>query len=90
MFAADKLSKARELARLIDEDPQPGAAAGTERARHLTHDQRSVALLQERLPGSPMVDELTEVLGAAGLSGQRPRPARSRPTRSRRAHARAS
>jgi (p)ppGpp synthase/HD superfamily hydrolase len=66
VFAADKLSKARELARLIDADPQPDAAAGTERARHLTHYQRSVALLQERLPGSPMVDELTEVLGAAG------------------------
>jgi (p)ppGpp synthase/HD superfamily hydrolase len=62
LFAADKISKAREL-RLA---PPNGAGRPPEdRSRRLAHYRRSLALLREKLPDSPLVeelgDELTEV-----------------------------
>jgi hypothetical protein len=66
LFAADKLSKLRELRR--EQTIQRHAAGLTRtralRARRLRHYQRSLALLQERLPDSPIVAELqVEVRG---------------------------
>jgi hypothetical protein len=49
VFAADKISKAREL-RI------PGATPP--RNRRVVHYQRCLALLQERLPDSPLVPQL--------------------------------
>ena len=59
LFAADKLSKLRELRREALGERGPGQAAPREpRARRLRHYQRSLALLEERLPNSPLVHEL--------------------------------
>lgn len=59
LFAADKLSKLRELRRETSAGPGDGAARGREpRARRLRHYQRSLALLEERLPQSPLVGQL--------------------------------
>jgi (p)ppGpp synthase/HD superfamily hydrolase len=60
VFAADKLSKAREL-RL--RRPRPGVAnaearTSRSRLRKLTHYQRSAELLEELLPDSPLVKQL--------------------------------
>jgi hypothetical protein len=67
LFAADKLSKVREL-RL---DPTParvshsgGAAITRTRGRRLTHYRHCLALLQEQLPDSPLVEELRTELDA--------------------------
>jgi hypothetical protein len=61
LFAADKLSKAREL-RL---GPTParkshsgGATITRSRARRLTHHRHCLALLQDQLPDSPLVSQL--------------------------------
>jgi (p)ppGpp synthase/HD superfamily hydrolase len=55
LFAADKVSKARELS--LD------AGLGvTVRKRRLTHYRRCLALLQERLPDSPLVGMLAREL----------------------------
>jgi (p)ppGpp synthase/HD superfamily hydrolase len=70
LFAADKLSKLRELRRETtaqnDGDPTQGRSREP-RARRLRHYQRSLALLEERLPQSPLVaalrDELQSFLG---------------------------
>jgi (p)ppGpp synthase/HD superfamily hydrolase len=65
LFAADKLSKLRELRReaAVDRDPRGARSALPElRARRLRHYQRSLALLEERLPDSPLVTELREEL----------------------------
>lgn len=67
LFAADKLSKLRELRRETVVDPD---AAGMSRrvrelrARRLRHYQRSLALLEERLPASPLVRALRDELAA--------------------------
>jgi hypothetical protein len=70
LFAADKISKAREL-RLVP----PGGAGlpQKDRSRRLAHYRRSLALLRERLPDSLLVEELGDELrrcegGAAGAS----------------------
>lgn len=61
LFAADKLSKLRELRRETHADeartglPRPVREL---RARRLRHYQRSLALLEERVPDSPLVREL--------------------------------
>jgi (p)ppGpp synthase/HD superfamily hydrolase len=64
-FAADKLSKMRELRREASAESN-GAGARERirepRARRLRHYQRSLALLEERLPRSPLVAELREEL----------------------------
>jgi guanosine-3',5'-bis(diphosphate) 3'-pyrophosphohydrolase len=69
LFAADKLSKAREL-RL---EPTParesysgGAAITRSRGRRLTHYRDCLALLQDQLPHSPLVEELRTELDAGG------------------------
>ncbi|MGO9885367.1 MAG: HD domain-containing protein [Solirubrobacteraceae bacterium] len=49
VFAADKLSKVRELRRTED---------APVRRRRLTHYRRCLALLQEKLPGCALVDAL--------------------------------
>jgi (p)ppGpp synthase/HD superfamily hydrolase len=55
LFAADKVSKARELSL--------GAGVGkTVRRRRVTHYRRCLALLQERLPGFPLVGMLAREL----------------------------
>ncbi|MGO9488643.1 MAG: HD domain-containing protein [Solirubrobacteraceae bacterium] len=60
LFAADKISKAREL-RLLDDGlpgggrPHPGDASP---AWRLAHYRRCLALLRERLPDSPLVRQL--------------------------------
>lgn len=65
LFAADKLSKLRELRR---ETVAPSEANGTPvpvrkpRARRLRHYRRSLALLEERIPDSPLVTELRNEL----------------------------
>ena len=60
LFAADKLSKVRELRR----EESDHTAARRLRVRKLNHYRRSLAVLQERLPGSPLVSALQAELGA--------------------------
>jgi hypothetical protein len=60
LFAADKISKVRELSL---EDGGSGAGPRVSgksrlRKRRLAHYQRCLALLQERLPDSPLVTQL--------------------------------
>jgi hypothetical protein len=65
IFAADKLSKLRELQResMVSRDESCGPPRRRElRARRLRHYQRSLALLEERLPDSPLVSELRDEL----------------------------
>ena len=65
LFAADKLSKLRELRReaAADRGSEPSGIR-TLRARRLTHYRRSLALLEERLPESPLVHDFRNELGA--------------------------
>jgi hypothetical protein len=67
VFAADKLSMLRELRRETaldtDVDATPGPVREL-RARRLEHYQRSLALLEERQPESPLVLELCDELAA--------------------------
>jgi (p)ppGpp synthase/HD superfamily hydrolase len=61
LFAADKLSKLRELRRETAVDSAASAAPARVRelrARRVRHYQRSLALLEERLHDSPLVREL--------------------------------
>ncbi|MGN6166651.1 MAG: HD domain-containing protein [Solirubrobacteraceae bacterium] len=65
LFAADKLSKLRELRRDASAETtgQTGPGRSREpRARRLRHYQRSLALLEERLPQSPLIDQLRDEL----------------------------
>jgi (p)ppGpp synthase/HD superfamily hydrolase len=67
LFAADKLSKLRELRRENAVDSSDGAApvrVRALRARRLKHYRRSLALLEKRLPGSSLVRDLHDELGA--------------------------
>jgi (p)ppGpp synthase/HD superfamily hydrolase len=67
LFAADKLSKLRELRRetAVDQEQRAAPAPRRElRARRLRHYQRSLALLEERLSDSPLVSELRDELHA--------------------------
>jgi (p)ppGpp synthase/HD superfamily hydrolase len=67
VFAADKLSKLRELRREATADPDAGATnfwMHELHARRLTHYRRSLAMLEERLPESPLVHQLAAELGA--------------------------
>jgi (p)ppGpp synthase/HD superfamily hydrolase len=61
LFAADKLSKLQELRREaeLDHDRNGTARPVRElRARRLRHYQRSLAMLEERLPEAPLVRDL--------------------------------
>jgi HD domain len=67
LFAADKLSRLRELRRETALDREGSPAVGrvrTLRARRLRHYQRSLAMLEERLPESPLVRDLRHELDA--------------------------
>ncbi len=64
VFAADKLSKVRELRRVPD---------APLRRRRLTHYRRCLALLQEKLPGSPLVGALQVELGLVAGRARRPK-----------------
>jgi (p)ppGpp synthase/HD superfamily hydrolase len=67
LFAADKLSKLRELRRETAADFPDSVTPGRVRklrARRLTHYRRSLALLEERIPTSPLVRELRDELDA--------------------------
>jgi (p)ppGpp synthase/HD superfamily hydrolase len=66
LFAADKLSKVRELRREAAGESAHGNSRGVRdlRARRLKHYQRSLALLEERLPDSPLVRALHDELDA--------------------------
>jgi len=55
LFAADKISKAREL-RL--KPIRRSVSGSTVPARRITHYRRCLALLRERLPDSPLVSQL--------------------------------
>src|SRR4029077_42040 len=61
LFAADKVSKAREL-RLggegVEESRRQSARKVRLRSRRLAHYRRCLALLQERVPDSPLVAQL--------------------------------
>jgi hypothetical protein len=73
LFAADKLSKLRELRREASVDSAGYGASGRVRelrARRVKHYQRSLALLEERLAGSPLVRALRDEL--ASLQRERP------------------
>jgi HD domain len=61
LFAADKISKARELriaGAVVPGALRPSAPAGQRHKRRLANYQRCLALLQERLPDSPLVAQL--------------------------------
>jgi (p)ppGpp synthase/HD superfamily hydrolase len=65
LFAADKLSKLRELCREASGQSNRPPAQGRSReprARRLKHYQRSLALLEERLPESRLVGQLRDEL----------------------------
>ena len=67
LFAADKLSKLRELRHQTALDGQGSHTTGrvrTMRARRLRHYQRSLAMLEERLPEFPLVRDLRDELHA--------------------------
>ncbi len=66
LFAADKLSKLRELRRehaVDSRDGAPPVRVRALRARRLKHYRRSLALLEDRLPESLLVRELRDELG---------------------------
>lgn len=65
IFAADKLSKLRELRREALAGRGDGADTGggrQPRGRRIRHYERSLALLEEHLPQSPLVGELRDEL----------------------------
>jgi hypothetical protein len=67
LFAADKLSKVRELRRETAVASKDGATPGRVRAlraRRLKHYHRSLVLLEERQPDSALVRELRDELAA--------------------------
>ena len=67
LFAADKLSKLRELRRETAADSAAAVTRGRVRkvrARRLRHYRRSLALLEERIPESTLVRELRDELNA--------------------------
>jgi (p)ppGpp synthase/HD superfamily hydrolase len=74
LFAADKLSKLRELRRERERGPDGVPSLRRERrGRRVRHYQRSLALLEERLSSSRLVEQLREELDAYLHSFQRPR-----------------
>ena len=79
LFAADKLSKLRELGRetAVDhEQLRTHSPRDDLRPRRLRHYQRSLALLEERLSDSPLVRALRDELQS--YLAQRPTPAGGR------------
>ncbi len=75
VFAADKISKAREL-RL---DPAPAAGshhlpeAPPSRQQRLTHFHHCLELLEDTLSGSPLIEQLRmELESLPGAAGRQP------------------
>jgi hypothetical protein len=68
LFAADKLAKLSELRRETAADPGPASATARPvrgvPSRRLRHYERSLAMLEERQPESPLVRELDDELAA--------------------------
>jgi HD domain-containing protein len=64
LFAADKLSKVRELRREASRAPATPGAGRQLRVRRLNHYRRSLAVLEERLPTNALVIALRDELGA--------------------------
>jgi (p)ppGpp synthase/HD superfamily hydrolase len=62
LFAADKISKARELCMEIRAGHRPHDRGARKRHRRLEHYQACMALLRQRLPDSPLVDQLAAEL----------------------------
>jgi HD domain-containing protein len=72
VFAADKLSKARELRLSFTRDPRTGVAPhparrGSKAHRKLTHYRHCAELLEGRLAGSPLVASLRGELAQLAL-----------------------
>jgi hypothetical protein len=72
VFAADKLSKARELRLSFTRDPRTGVAPhpprrGSKAHRKLTHYRHCAELLEGRLAGSPLVESLRGELAQLAL-----------------------
>ncbi len=60
LFAADKLSKMRELHREAERGRDAGRQVRVLRARRIKHYQRSLAMVEERIPDSPVVGALRD------------------------------
>jgi (p)ppGpp synthase/HD superfamily hydrolase len=68
VFAADKVSKARELRLALARAPQAGGARrGTKAYRKLAHYRHCAELLEERLADSPLVESLRLELAQLAL-----------------------
>jgi (p)ppGpp synthase/HD superfamily hydrolase len=69
IFAADKISKVREVRLETSRKPRQAAHASPTPGNRLTHWQESLRVLEERLPDSPLVGKLrAEVAKAAGVA----------------------
>jgi (p)ppGpp synthase/HD superfamily hydrolase len=69
VFAADKVSKARELRMALARAPHPsGARRGSKAYRKLTHYRHCAEMLEEQLPGSPLVESLRRELAELALA----------------------
>jgi (p)ppGpp synthase/HD superfamily hydrolase len=71
VFAADKVSKARELRlALARNERRPSFRRGSKPQRKLAHYRHCAELLEERLAGSPLVESLRRELAELALSEQ--------------------
>jgi (p)ppGpp synthase/HD superfamily hydrolase len=84
LFAADKISKVRELRRLDTSASAQAVRTPRERATHerrLAHYRECLTLLRERLPGSPLVRQLDAELRRLSRDATHAQLARPRPRR---------
>lgn len=71
VFAADKVSKARELRLALSRNGRRASfRPGSRPQRKLAHYRRCAELLEERLAGSPLVESLRRELAELALSEQ--------------------
>jgi (p)ppGpp synthase/HD superfamily hydrolase len=71
IFAADKISKARELRRAVATATRtPSFRRGSKPQRKLAHYRRCAEMLEERLAGSPLVETLQRELAELTLTEQ--------------------
>jgi HD domain len=75
VFAADKVSKARELSLIFARAPRTNgtphpARRGSKGSRKLAHYRHCAELLQERLPDSPLLESLRRELAQLSLVEQ--------------------
>jgi (p)ppGpp synthase/HD superfamily hydrolase len=79
VFAADKISKVRELGRERSagcSPRRPTASTKAPRRQRLAHYRHCLRLLDERLPGSPLVSQLRTELMSVTRPGRALAPAR--------------